>query len=65
MKARPHVVPSVLDSCSPVQEALCACSEGKKGEPVSMGLLLFELESTRNTDKIPGPSVPQIPQHCT
>lgn len=30
MKAWPHVVPSVLDSCSLVQEALCACSEEKK-----------------------------------
>lgn len=58
------------DSCSPVQEALCASSEKKKGgEPVSMGLLLFELETAKAgetlTDQIPGPSVAQIPQRCT
>lgn len=29
-KQGPHVVPWVLDSCRPVQEALCACSEKKK-----------------------------------
>lgn len=30
IKARPHAVPSVSDSCSLAQEALCACSERKK-----------------------------------
>lgn len=68
MKRRLEVVLSVLDSCSLVQEALCACSE-KKGEAVSKGLLLFELEKAKAqetaTDKIPGPTVPQIPQRCT
>lgn len=47
IKGRLDTVLSVLDSCSLVQEALCACSEGKKGEAVSMGLLLFELETAK------------------
>lgn len=60
---------SGLDSCSTVQEALCASSKEKKGEPVSMGLLLFDLETAKAgetlMDQIPGPSVAQIPQRCT
>lgn len=41
----------------------------KKREPVSMGLLLFDLETAKAgetlMDQIPGPSVAQIPQRCT
>lgn len=35
IKGRLDMVLSVLDSCSLVQEALCACSEGKKKERLS------------------------------
>lgn len=46
------MVVSVPDSCSLVQEALCACLEEKKEEAVSMGLLLFELETAKAQEKL-------------